>query len=208
MPPAVALGGRPIANPGPHPAASRRTARRTPLGGCHEPLRVRACLRLARVFSRRYVHLRSSPSRSADDAGTGRQGDFVTPAQGRGSRPGPPGTSKFDREAKEVVTTYKLKNMSSAPIAMLKIEEYWYDKSGKLVSTDTKRYMQPFQPGEVIEMTTRAPQTESARLEQATSAVARQRQGHREGGQGVRRSAARSDARHSRRRWAASIAGA
>ena len=60
-------------------------------------------------------------------------------------------------EAKEVVTTYKLKNMSSAPIAMLKVDEYWYEKGGKMVSTDTQRHKQPFLPGEVIEMTTHAP---------------------------------------------------
>ena len=82
---------------------------------------------------------------------------FVTPIKGEALIQVLPGTSKFDPKTKEVVTTYKVKNMSSAPIAMLKLDEYWYGKDRKMVSTDTKRYMQPFRPGEVIEMTTRAP---------------------------------------------------
>ena len=81
---------------------------------------------------------------------------FVTPLKGEAVVLVLPGTPKFDAKAKEVVTTYKVKNMSASPIAMLKIEEYWY-KDKKIVSTDTRRYMQPFRPGEIIEMTTRAP---------------------------------------------------
>jgi hypothetical protein len=81
---------------------------------------------------------------------------FVTPLKGEATIQVIPGTSKYDPKAKEVITTYKLKNMSSAPVALMKLDEYWYAK-GKMVSTDTQRYRQPFQPGEVIEMTTRAP---------------------------------------------------
>ena len=81
---------------------------------------------------------------------------FVTPLKGEGSVQVLPGTSRFDPKTKEVVTTYKVKNMSSAPIAMLKLDEYWYEK-GKMVSTDTQRYKKPLQPGEIIELTTRAP---------------------------------------------------
>ena len=61
---------------------------------------------------------------------------FATPVKGEAAIQVLPGTSKYDPKAKEVVTTYKLKNMSSAPIAMLKLDEYWYSK-GKMVSTDT-----------------------------------------------------------------------
>jgi hypothetical protein len=81
---------------------------------------------------------------------------FVTPLKGEGAIQVLPGVSKFDPKLKEVVTTYKIKNMSSAPIAMLKLDEYWYEK-GKMVSTDTQRYKQPFQPGTIVEMTTHAP---------------------------------------------------
>jgi hypothetical protein len=81
---------------------------------------------------------------------------FLTPLKGEGAVQVLQGTSRFDPKLKEVTTTYKVKNMSSAPIALLKMDEYWYEK-GKMVSTDTQRYRAPFQPGEIIEMTTHAP---------------------------------------------------
>ena len=81
---------------------------------------------------------------------------FVTPLKGEGTVLVLQGTSKFDPKLKEVTTTYKIKNTSSAPIAMLKMDEYWYENK-KMVSTDTQRYKQPFQPGAIIEMTTHAP---------------------------------------------------
>jgi hypothetical protein len=73
---------------------------------------------------------------------------FVMPLKGEGTVLVLQGTSKFDPKLKEVTTTYKIKNTSSAPIAMLKMDEYWYENK-KMVSTDTQRYKQPFQPGEV-----------------------------------------------------------
>jgi hypothetical protein len=81
---------------------------------------------------------------------------FATPIKGEAVIQVIPGPSNFNAKTKEVVTTYKIKNMSSGPIALLKLDEYWYD-SGKMVSTDTQRYRQPFQPGEIIEITTHAP---------------------------------------------------
>lgn len=81
---------------------------------------------------------------------------FATPVKGEAAIQVIPGASKIDLKNKEIVSTYKVKNMSKAPIAMLTVVEYWYSK-GEVVSTDTQRYKQPFQPGEVIEITTHAP---------------------------------------------------
>ena len=94
----------------------------------------------------------AAPTTAAPAAKAG----FVTPLKGEALIHVIPGTSKYDPKAKEVITTYKLKNMSSAPVALMKLDEYWYAK-GKMVSTDTQRYRQPFQPGEIIELTTHAP---------------------------------------------------
>jgi hypothetical protein len=58
---------------------------------------------------------------------------------------------------KEVVTVLKIKNTSSAPIALLRADEYWYDKDRKMVSGDTQRHRQPLQPGEIVELTMRSP---------------------------------------------------
>jgi hypothetical protein len=83
---------------------------------------------------------------------------FVTPIKGEAVVQVIPGVSKFNAKDKEVVTTYKIKNMAAGPIALLKLDEYWY-ANGKIASTDTRRHRQPFQPGEVIELTTHAPAT-------------------------------------------------
>jgi len=91
---------------------------------------------------------------------------FATPVKGEATVQVISGQSKFVGD--EIVTVYKLKNMATAPIAMLKIEEYWYSKDGKLVSTATERYKQPFQPGEVIEITARAPKNAGATTKQAS----------------------------------------
>jgi len=61
--------------------------------------------------------------------------------------------------AKEIVTTFRLKNIEAAPIAGLKVEENWYDKSGNPVMGDTFRNPKPLQPGEVVTITFKTPRT-------------------------------------------------
>jgi hypothetical protein len=60
---------------------------------------------------------------------------------------------------KEIVTNFKIKNVSSGAIALFRIDEYWYDNSQKpqMITGDTQRYTKPIMPGEIIEMTTRSP---------------------------------------------------
>ena len=59
--------------------------------------------------------------------------------------------------AKEIVTTFLIKNIETAPIAGLKVEENWYDKAGNPVMGDTFRNLKPLQPGEVITVTFKTP---------------------------------------------------
>lgn len=57
-----------------------------------------------------------------------------------------------------VVTTMKVKNATNAPLAGLRIDEFWYDKSGNPVTgAKTFRHMKPLQPGEVIDVTLEVP---------------------------------------------------
>jgi len=63
---------------------------------------------------------------------------------------------------KEIVSTFKLKNMSNGSINLLKADQDWYDKgeSGgarKLITSATGLYRKPFLPGEVIDFELRAP---------------------------------------------------
>lgn len=65
---------------------------------------------------------------------------------------------KSNKVGNDVVTTIKVKNMSSTgSIALLKVDEYWYDASGQVVTGDTQRWPKPFNPGEIIEITMRSP---------------------------------------------------
>jgi len=59
---------------------------------------------------------------------------------------------------KFLVTTMKVKNLSSGAIAGLKIDEFWYDKEGNPVTgSQPFRYRKPLQPGEIIEVTLKVP---------------------------------------------------
>ncbi len=63
------------------------------------------------------------------------------------------------RVGKEMVTVIKIKNTSKGSINLLRVDEYWYDKSMKIV-TGPPTYAHkkaPIQPGEIIEITLRSP---------------------------------------------------
>jgi hypothetical protein len=62
------------------------------------------------------------------------------------------------REGGMVVTTIKIKNMATAPIAGLKVDEFWYDKAGEPVTgAQPFRYRKPLMPGEVIDVVLKVP---------------------------------------------------
>ena len=65
------------------------------------------------------------------------------------------GTPK--RVGADMVTVLKIRNMSPGAISLLKVDEYWYDKSMKVVSGDSQPYRKPFNPGEIIEVTLKSP---------------------------------------------------
>ena len=51
----------------------------------------------------------------------------------------------------DMVTVSKVKNVSNAPIAGLRVDEYWYNQKLVQVTGDTQRVRAPIAPGEVIE---------------------------------------------------------
>jgi len=57
----------------------------------------------------------------------------------------------------EMVTVTKIKNVSNAPIAGLRVDEFWYNQKLAQVTGDTQRVRAPIAPGEVIEVTTKSP---------------------------------------------------
>ena len=62
------------------------------------------------------------------------------------------------REGTMIVTTIKVKNLASAPIAGLKVDEFWYDKAGEPVTgAQPFRYRKALMPGEVIDVVLKVP---------------------------------------------------
>ncbi len=62
------------------------------------------------------------------------------------------------REGNMIVTTIKVKNLSSGAIAGLKVDEFWYDKKGEPVTgAQPFRYRKALMPGEVIDVVLRVP---------------------------------------------------
>ena len=62
------------------------------------------------------------------------------------------------REGNMIVTTIKVKNLATGPIAGLKVDEFWYDKKGDPVTgSQPFRYRKPLQPGEVITVELKVP---------------------------------------------------
>ena len=66
----------------------------------------------------------------------------------------PPVTS---REANEIVTVFRIKNISEGALAGFKVDEFWYDTNGDTVTGDSHRMRRPFLVDEVIEITLRVP---------------------------------------------------
>ena len=62
------------------------------------------------------------------------------------------------REGNMIVTTIRIKNLSSGAIAGLKVDEFWYDKAGDPVTgSQPFRWRKPLQPGEVIDVVLKVP---------------------------------------------------
>jgi hypothetical protein len=62
-------------------------------------------------------------------------------------------------EGNMVVTTFKVKNLSSRAIAGLKIEEFWRDKAGTLVGGSSEQLRQPLMPGDTATIVLRTPRS-------------------------------------------------
>ncbi len=63
---------------------------------------------------------------------------------------------KLDKEG-YVVKTFEVKNMSTAPIARLKIEQFWWDKSNNPVPGDAQFLKKPLMPGEIATIVLKTP---------------------------------------------------
>ena len=71
------------------------------------------------------------------------------------------GTVEFMETRKRVKgaveTTFKLKNTSKGSLALLNVEEIWYNAKGEITSNGNYRHRQLLNPGEVIEFKISSP---------------------------------------------------
>jgi hypothetical protein len=56
-----------------------------------------------------------------------------------------------------IVTVTKVKNVSDGAIALLRMDELWYNSKREQVTGDTFVLRRPLMPGEIIEITTKSP---------------------------------------------------
>ena len=63
------------------------------------------------------------------------------------------------KKGTEIITVLKIKNLSNAPVSLLKVDEYWYNKATPpiVITGDTEAWRKPFMPGEIIELTMKSP---------------------------------------------------
>ena len=61
------------------------------------------------------------------------------------------------RESNEIVTTFRIKNISNGALAGFKVNEFWYDDNGDTVTGDSRRMRRPFLQDEIIEIELRVP---------------------------------------------------
>ena len=69
------------------------------------------------------------------------------------------------RERNEIVTTFRIKNISGGALAGFKVDEFWYDSNGDTVTGDSYRLRRPFLVDQVIEITLRVPR--NSRMERS-----------------------------------------
>lgn len=95
---------------------------------------------------------------------------FVAPVKGTATIEVMRGQSK--KAGKELVTPLKIKNTSTGSIALLKIDELWYNKKREMVTAGDFRYKKPFLPGEIIDVEVRSPLVGEPDVSQLTFAHA------------------------------------
>lgn len=109
---------------------------------------------LAAIGSTAFVQAQAQAAAPAGQPAPARA-KWVAPVKGIATIQVIRGASK--RVGNDIVTTLKVKNTSNGAIALLRVDEYWYNKDRQNVSGDTYRHRQPLNPGEVIEITTKSP---------------------------------------------------
>jgi hypothetical protein len=99
----------------------------------------------------------TKPSNAAPTTGTPpASAKWVPPLKGAGTVEFTQG--KAQRVKGEIQTKFKLRNTSKGALALLTVEELWYNQKGQIVSNGVYRHRALLNPGDVIEFTVSSPE--------------------------------------------------
>jgi hypothetical protein len=116
-----------------------------------------ACLFVASIPSSTVAQQASKPSTAAPTTATPpAPAKFVPPIKGQGTVEFMQG--KPQRVKGEIVTKFKLRNTSKGAIALLTVDELWYNTKRELASNGTYKHRAHLQPGEIIEFEIKSPE--------------------------------------------------
>jgi hypothetical protein len=115
-----------------------------------------ACLFVASIPSSAFYQTQK-PSTAAPASSTPpAPAKFVPPVKGLATVEFMQG--KPQRIKGEIVTKFKLKNTSKGAIALLTVDELWYNTKREIASNGTFRHRAHLQPGEIIEFEIKCPE--------------------------------------------------
>ena len=89
-------------------------------------------------------------------AGSAAPAKWVPPIKGQGTVEF--SQTKPQRVKGEIVTKFKLRNTSKGSLALLTVEELWYNTKREIASNGTYKHRALLNPGEVIEFTISSPE--------------------------------------------------
>ena len=98
---------------------------------------------------------KATPATSTPATTPAAKAKFVPVVKGLASVEFIQGTPK--RVGSDIVTLLKVKNTSSGAIALLRVDELWYNQKREQVTGDSQKVLKPIQPGEVVEITMKSP---------------------------------------------------
>jgi hypothetical protein len=115
-----------------------------------------ACLFVASMPSAAYFQSQKPATAAPTSTTPAAPAKFIPPVKGLASVEF--SQSKPQRVKGEIVTKFRLKNTSKGAIALLTVDELWYNTKRELASNGTYKHRAHLQPGEIIEFEVKSPE--------------------------------------------------
>lgn len=115
-----------------------------------------ACLVAASLPSAAFAQAQKPAPAAPTAASPAAPAKFIPPVKGQATIEFT--QAKPQRVKGEIVTKFKLRNTSKGAIALLTVDELWYNTKRELASNGTYKHRAHLQPGEVIEFEIKSPE--------------------------------------------------